>query len=303
VPVSLCVRNGVKSLSVEPVFMVRQVPITFNKSYVASHSPLLPKGRWVIPVGHLSASKVHEAMASKDMKVLRPSLGSSSTRCYTQQDFDQVDVKMYRFHLYHLFSIMWAILPSPCAADAFYYGPLCTGDYFAFTPQKYWICNRLPDGYARSYSAYSAGILELDVVFRPSSTSDATCGKEVCSVLPFSGTHCCTSAHKDIKGVIVYPCIHACQGSRVALGDGRTVVAAEHSLENVTCVDAGTGETEDGDGDGETGLFVQLHDRSYHRVGHERLTAEELQSRLEAKGSRQLSEDRVAELLENGLVD
>jgi hypothetical protein len=176
-------------------------------------------------------------------------------------------------------------------ADYFFYGPTCTGDRVVAVVTSYLKCYNLGSGYANSIQAVEGALLDLHVAFQPSSANH-NCGYSVCHATQLS--ICCSSSSKNIKGLALYPsCTKNCQNedTMAAPGNSNPPLAMGSEDECVSTKDIGEVE-------------IELSDGSYYGlgVGAPPPKIEDLQRELAAAGKPTLTEAKIAQLREDGLI-
>ncbi|KAL7800255.1 hypothetical protein V8C37DRAFT_11215 [Trichoderma ceciliae] len=159
------------------------------------------------------------------------------------------------------------------------------GNYVDFDIKEVNKCYRLGSGTAGSLYSKIPGDLNMVRAYKRKHESD--CGEVECIISP--GGSCCSSKHRRITGAQLNQIIVPCQPLSACIRNGGLELEEQGGGDNCTLVDD-IGEP-----------FIELSDGTHFGLGVGKLgklTAEELQGDLEAKGKDRLSGEKIAELLE-----
>ncbi|KAF4345871.1 hypothetical protein FBEOM_162 [Fusarium beomiforme] len=232
-----------------------------------------------------------------------------------------LQTKIFLFIFVHL-----TILFETAFGDRFYYGSGCSGDYQAFSASQYEKCYKSSQGYARSIWSDSTGANEWWTAYRRRQ-GGKTCGWSVCSFNALND-NCCSASGKFISGLIVHKPGRSQMASKekAAAEESRQrdpeaaaraflklspeeQAAATRSGGPPVGVDVTGTKWEPTEceeiGGPDAQSFIELPDGTHHGLGAGvlRVSEEELQRQLKAKGKPALSDKKIAQLREDGFLE
>ncbi|RFU80143.1 hypothetical protein TARUN_2058 [Trichoderma arundinaceum] len=168
----------------------------------------------------------------------------------------------------------------------YYIDQSCKGNlYVEFDIKETNLCYNLRSGTAAALYSSLPNVVNVVRAFRGKGKSD--CGQAECIIS--AGESCCWSKDRRISGAQLFQIEAPCRPLPACLGINRLELAEKHGSKNCTSVDD-IGEP-----------FIELSDGTHFGLGVGKLgklTAEELQEGLVAKGKERLSGERIAELVE-----
>ncbi|KAL7934382.1 hypothetical protein V8C35DRAFT_327253 [Trichoderma chlorosporum] len=161
------------------------------------------------------------------------------------------------------------------------------GAYLDFDITEVHKCYGLTSGAAASFYTDKGNELDYVKAYRKGKDKNKDCGKEECSVKQAHA--CCSSKKRQITGVQMVRFVEPCSPLPRCRRMGAEELEEATGRQNCTSVEE-IGE-----------LFIVLRDGTHFGLGVGKLgkiSAEELQGRLEANGKEKLLGERLAELAE-----